>query len=503
VGSGDGHTLRAYHDRTKHSVASVRVGAWPLDWDNRPLPFKVSPELEPIPLPTDLPGSQRLALDVIDGVGGTGRPLDLATLAHLLYFSVGIVRQRRWSGGEIFFRAAACTGALYHVDVYVVTAAIPGLDAGVYHFSPHDFALRRLRTGDHRGHVIAATAAHAATAPVHLLFASTFWRNAWKYRDRTYRHCFWDTGTIAANLLATAAALDVRTALVTGFADEALRALVDLDPMREAPLLVAALGEDAPPAPPPPPLAPLGFATLPLSRTEIDYPLVREAHAASTLPDEDSVRHWRSSPPPEAPRDDTPDVALAAPASSVVREPIEAVILRRGSTRRFPRAPIPADALAAIIRAAATSAPLDVRAPTTCYVVAHAVDGVDPGAYVVTPDAAALTRLERGDFRRTTGFLGLGQELPADAACCLYWLTDLEPVFQRLGDRGYRVASLEAALAGGRTYLAAYALGLGATGLTFFDDEVTAFFSPHATGRSVLFHMAVGRRGQHTVPRDA
>ena len=41
-------------------------------------------------------------------------------------------------------------------------------------------------------------------------------------------------------------------------------------------------------------------------------------------------------------------------------------------------------------------------------------------------------------------------------------------------------------------YLAAYALGLGATGLTFFDDEVTRFFSPHAQGKSVMFLIALG-----------
>jgi hypothetical protein len=34
-------------------------------------------------------------------------------------------------------------------------------------------------------------------------------------------------------------------------------------------------------------------------------------------------------------------------------------------------------------------------------------------------------------------------------------------------------------------YLAAYALGIGATGLTFFDDAVTEFFSPHAQEKSV------------------
>jgi hypothetical protein len=37
------------------------------------------------------------------------------------------------------------------------------------------------------------------------------------------------------------------------------------------------------------------------------------------------------------------------------------------------------------------------------------------------------------------------------------------------------VAQLEAGIRAGRTSLGAYARGLGATGLTFYDDEVRAF----------------------------
>ena len=60
------------------------------------------------------------------------------------------------------------------------------------------------------------------------------------------------------------------------------------------------------------------------------------------------------------------------------------------------------------------------------------------------------------------------------------------------GNRGYRAAQLEAAIEGGKAYLAAYALGIGATGLTFFDDDVTRFFSPHAAAKSVMFLVACG-----------
>jgi SagB-type dehydrogenase family enzyme len=488
-------TLAEYHARSKHSLTSVRAGAHTLDWDNQPLPFKVYPDLDGVPLPTDLPGSQRPALATLTPATAPARPVDANTLAHLLYFSAGVLRTRRYPGGSVSYRAAACTGALYHVDVYVAAAALDGVEAGVWHFGPHDFALRRLRDGDHRATLVDATGAepHMALAPVSLVLTSTFWRNAWKYRTRTYRHVFWDAGTLLANLLAAAAALDVPAQVVTGFVDGAVERLLDLDPTHEVPIAVIAIGAGAPPPPPAPAAAGLGYATLPLSRETFDHPILAEAHAASSIDAPDAVRAWRAGG--AAPAVPTPpsSIGLGPLDPNAVQQPIEAVILRRGSARRFSHAPIPRAALATVVHAAVAPAPLDAHAPSTCYLIANAVDDLASGAYVVGDDGG-LTLLREGQFRRDAAFLGLGQELPGDAAVALYWLVDLEPVFARLGERGYRVAQLEAAIAGGRTYLAAYALGLGATGLTFFDDDVTAFFSPHAAGKSVMFHMAVGRR---------
>ena len=86
----------------------------------------------------------------------------------------------------------------------------------------------------------------------------------------------------------------------------------------------------------------------------------------------------------------------------------------------------------------------------------------------------------------------MGQELAADASVNFYYLTDLHRVVDRFGDRGYRAAQLEGGILGGKVYLAAYALGCGATGLTFLDDDVTDFFSPDAAGKAVMFLIAVG-----------
>jgi len=47
---------------------------------------------------------------------------------------------------------------------------------------------------------------------------------------------------------------------------------------------------------------------------------------------------------------------------------------------------------------------------------------------------------------------------------------------------------------GGKFYLASYAQNVGVTGLTFYDDAVTEFFSPHAKDKSVMFMVVLGKK---------
>ena len=100
--------------------------------------------------------------------------------------------------------------------------------------------------------------------------------------------------------------------------------------------------------------------------------------------------------------------------------------------------------------------------------------------------------LKEGDFRERAGYLGLEQELPADASVDFFFLADLPKIVAAFGNRGYRATQLEAGILGGKLYLAAYAQKLGATGLTFYDDDVVNFFAPHAKGKNAIFLVACG-----------
>ncbi|MBI3779907.1 MAG: SagB/ThcOx family dehydrogenase, partial [candidate division NC10 bacterium] len=127
------------------------------------------------------------------------------------------------------------------------------------------------------------------------------------------------------------------------------------------------------------------------------------------------------------------------------------------------------------------------------YLIINGVEGFPSGAHYFSPSERALELLKEGGFRREASHLCLGQELGGDASAVVFFLADLQKILERYGNRGYSAAQLEAGVVGGKMYLCAYALGLGATGTTFFDDDITTFFSPHAQGKAAIFVVALGR----------
>jgi SagB-type dehydrogenase family enzyme len=504
------HDIQAawkYHDGTKHSYWSIRNDPHFLDWANRPQPFKIYPKLERLPLPRDVSQTGVAALSAISDALSSSRVdsvPDLQDLARILYFSAGITKQRRSPGGEIYFRAAACTGALYEIELYIVTADLAGLDAGVYHFNPADVSLRLLRKGDFRGNLAQATALEPAVvgAPVTIICTGTYWRNAWKYQARTYRHFGWDNGTLLANILAVSAASGLPAKIVLGFVDADVNRVLDLDTRHEVSLCLVPIGHRSDSSPPTPSEAhALGLETIPLSQREIEYPSMLEMHDASSLASVQEVAQWRGKQPvvpPCAPAGG--GVRLQPPAEKEQpKDMIEQVILRRGSTRAFEKtASITLAQLSTILDCATRGLQADfLKLPgeqlNDLYLIVHSVQGLRPGAYFFRRDQNILELLREGEFRAEAHHLGLEQELPADASADIFFLADLKPILQRYGNRGYRAVQLEAGVIGGKVYLAAYALHLGATGLTFFDDDVVSFFSPHAKDKSAIFLLAIGK----------
>lgn len=484
-----------YHESTK--LAYINLATKP------PL-YKTYTGLPAIPLPAEFPSPDTPALQAIGTYEATGGPEpSLSTLTQLLYYCAGITRVGNFRiAGEVHFRAAASAGGLYPVETYVVCRDLDGLDAGVYHFGPDTFQLTRLREGDFRGNLARAAGGddRVASAPLTVVFTTVFWRSSWKYRTRGYRYCFWDNGTVAANLLSGAAAAGLPGRVVNAFVDREVDELLGIDGVGEAATCLLAVGApsaeaDASPADH---LEPVGGQSVITAPGEIDYPDIRETHAASLLTDAVAVEGSRGAlgiptPAPDAPFFPFPDAAALIQDSRSLGQTIR----ERGSTRRFDHVPISLAQLAAVVGSATAGVPADFLGGPgdsllDLYLIIHAVDELPAGAYYFSPSRNGLFQLKEGAFRQEAGHLGFEQALPHDASAVAFFMADLGPILERYGNRGYRAAQLEAGIVGGKLYLAAHSLGLGASGLTFYDDEVTEFFSPHSAGKAAMFVVPVG-----------
>jgi SagB-type dehydrogenase family enzyme len=221
----------------------VEPTIWEEDWSILPRPYKIYPTLPPLALPAELIHTSVPALEALAHSGlavGPKTPVpDRALLAQVARLSNGLLNRRRVgpiTKRVVDFRTAGATGAFYHLELYFVCGDLPDLPAGVYHYATQDHSLRQLRDGDLRGVLVAASGGEPSLAqtPVALVMTSTFWRNAFRFPARAYRHTFWDAGTALANVLSVAGSFHLPSCLVLGFVDHAVNALLGVDGEREA-----------------------------------------------------------------------------------------------------------------------------------------------------------------------------------------------------------------------------------------------------------------------------
>jgi SagB-type dehydrogenase family enzyme len=493
-----------YHEATKHSEVSIGASAHYLDWDNKPAQFKEYKNVPSIALPRNFPLPKENSIKAIIGEPQkTGvQQIDVGVLSELLFFSAGLTRKMRFGKELHYMRAASATGALYPIEVYVISGRIPGLEAGVYHFNPQQFSLAKLREGDYRSALDDSGSPDSQSAPFTLAFTSLAWRNAWKYEARSYRHWFWDSGVIAANLLATSHSAGLATTFELGFVDSEVDRLLGLEFKREATVALAVVGagraEKAPRTRQPIPN--LALDVKPLSREDVDYPIIWETNESSGLRSRSETESWRTRL--GSSKRTVPSTTPAFPLRETEKDPsppLDRVILLRGSTRKFAREPISFDRLSTIISASATNIPLDFLSDNETlidfYFTANDVQGLPAGSYFFNVDNNSVEQLKLDKNRSMSGYLCLGQQLFSDASVVFFLMTNLTSALKSLGNRGYRAAQFEAGVRAGKIYLSSYAEGVGASGSTFFDDAVTEFFSPHAKEKSPMIAVGVGVPG--------
>jgi hypothetical protein len=382
-----------------------------------------------VSLPRELPRTGAPAVAALAGSALVdAADIDLLQLSRVLHLSAGIVRTMERPHVTWLFRASGSAGGRFPLEVYVAVPEGSRLPAGVHWYDPHEHAL-----------VLVGPPPRGESPAV--VVTGVPWRTGWRYRERGFRHVYWDAGTMLAQMLAVADSAGLTARLHTAFPDRSVAALVGADGIHEWPVAVVALGDGEPG------LDATGeAATGEVDAAPLEFPLVTAAQHAGD----------RGAVGPSWDRGHAVDVPVGD------QRPIEQVVLARGSQRRMdPTRGLPAQ----VLRTAMPIALRGVDLPH--FVVVHDVDAFEPGVYR-WPDLAAPVR--PGGMRDEVYRVCLEQALARDAAFVVIGATDMST----LDDHAYREAQLGAGLVEGRLHLLAYALGASASGMTFLDSEIPA-----------------------------
>jgi nitroreductase len=336
---------------------------------------------------------------------------------------------------------------------------------------------------------------------------STFWRNAWRYKARAYRHAFWDAGTTMTNALAVAASLQLPAKVIFGFTDAVVNALLGVDGDREATLLLATIGRGGGPVAEAPAVEPLNHRVRMISAREVEFPIIGEMHRGSSLVSGSEAAAWRAHPLVRVEPEPVGDLVALQPLAddALPTMPIEDLIRQRRSTRNYDtEVAIDFEVFSTLVDRSTRGFASDALAPGALplheqFLIVHAVKELAPGVYKVHPQRGAIELVKEGLFREQSTRLAAMQEYAGDAHVNSYGLTDLDAVLGAYGNRGYRLAQFEAALYGSRLHLGTHALGLGAVGSTSFDDEVVEFLTPSREQMAYLFIFVFGKRRRKSV----
>jgi len=463
-------TWREYHESTKHSVESLRRSRHYLDWATMPDPFRHYEGVPLLDLPAD-PSAPQIPPVAQDGP---------AFLSQLLFYSAAISASKRVpsTGDKYALRVNPSSGNLHPTEFHFITRGLKQWPDGLYHYRPSSHMAEQRALGEF---VLAAI-----DAPIVFLLTSIAWREAWKYQSRAYRYCLHDMGHAWQSLALAAHAIGCESFASGQFADDEVAQACRLSG-DEWPMLLVALRGACIPAGAIRARETVWFGGNPnqLSSETVKYPLIDGIYAATKLLRAGEVE------PASAGRG-----KIVLPMPAVSARAFGEVVRTRRSALDFCGGDlsISLPQLSAILAASAQPFFADFAGArlVQLYLYAHRVNGVEPGVYRYWPDSG-LELIKSGDQRVAAAGLSLGQALAGNACVAFSMIADLDRAARAYGDRGYRYAHFEAGAIGQRLYLAAEALGFGATGIgAFFDDQVHRYLGLDPEQGQVIFHFAIG-----------
>lgn len=513
---------QSYADRMSYGMEEVfRAEAQGLEGcPDEPLKFKIYRGASRIPLLPDIPLTLGDTFEIFERrrtgqfTIGEPKPLALRELSYFLYYNLGVTRLERLHPYP-FHRPVASARCFYPVELYVQIRGNMDATQGLHHYNAAHHILETVRGGDWLNYVNQAVASPMDQYDFIVIVSVLFWKNAFKYRNFSYRLCAQEAGMVVENLLLTGRAMGLSAKVYYQFLDQAVNSLLGLEAQEESVFAIIGFSagatgvvkkKAASPAPevgePP---ARLESSYLKRSRLDLNLcsmlNLINETSYLVSLQDEISLPLL----PPERPPASSFEGAVSLPEGPRIKGTDLAEVLReRHSGASWlspePRA-IPLEALSECLRHLLIGYDNDLRdhdaaimSCIDCYVVANRIESLSPGVYRYCPETHRMLVVRRQDCREELRRMSTQPNLNLYTIPAVFFLVgDYPSALHQLGNRGYRILNMQAGLIAQRISLLAAASGFFARcSDSFRVAEAEALLGISESSATPLFQVILG-----------
>jgi SagB-type dehydrogenase family enzyme len=133
--------------------------------------------------------------------------------------------------------------------------------------------------------------------------------------------------------------------------------------------------------------------------------------------------------------------------------------------------------------------------PFEIYVMAHNIEGLDPGIYHYAVRDHQLELVAMGDFRSRITGAALQQDMLGEANAAFVLAAVFDRARHKYGERGFRYVYMEAGHISQNIYLQAISLNLGSVGVgAFVDAAVNKLIGADGNREAAIYLHAVGTR---------
>jgi nitroreductase len=474
-----------YHQRTKHHPQRYAASLGYMDWATQPDPFRNYKGARLVKLPLAFENPTMSYNAIMSEAHLPPAPLTLESISQLFQFSLGIAAWKCMGSDCWALRCNASSGNLQPTEATIIIPPLKGISdkSVIAHYSVKEHTLEILAEFDtdywveqkQHGYFVA--------------LSSITWREMWKYGERCFRYVNMDLGHANLEKLI---GLDQKERYEAS-EPEIAQTLLHIGESVQSEHDLSTLFKDIP-------MQYQGKANL-LSRAHHPWEAVDLAMKASyvdsaSLPKLEVQTH----PVERIPNDKS----------------IKEIILKRRSAQAmdFARTHISLEQFRQILHSIVE--PVDSYRERVHFVMfVHDVETLESGLYFYIRNndhKSALKRLtrndflwqeqkienlyllEKGDFRSQAKFISCSQDIAGDSAFSLGMITQFKEPIETYGTHEYKELYWECGEIGQQIYLEATALGLDATGIgCYLDDVMHRMLGFEDETFQTMYHFTIGR----------